>query len=163
MCAAFHQQSEDNAGVGSATANSSVENLIQEDVRLPCSTLSASGEDIGIKAIQDSGAAVSIIRASIAADAEAEIIKLEEPIALTTVLGQKVVLTEASWLDLELPCFAPGETRRIKCHLVPDKEMKQCADAYLSPSDAQKLGHMIVLHCKACSDAKVLTGYNSIH
>jgi len=135
---------------------------ILEDVKLPCSFMSFSKENISVKAIQDSGAAVSIIRASIPRD-QAEIIKLEKPLLLTTVLGETVTLTEAALLDLELPCFAPGETRRIKCHLVPDEKMKTCADAYFSPRDAQELGHMIVVHCKTCSDAKVFTGHSFIH
>lgn len=161
--AAFHQQAERNAGVGCAITDGLVETHILEDVKLPCSFMSSSKENIPVKAIQDSGAAVSIIRASIPRDAEAEIIKLEEPILLTTVLGENVKLTEATLLDLELPCFRPGETRRIKCHLVPDEKMKSCADAYLSPRDAQELGHMIVVHCETCSDAKVFTGYGFIH
>lgn len=134
-------------------ANLQVEKVIQEDTKLHCYFPNPSGYLSPLRAIQDSGARVSVARKSIWNRGDARATEADSPLIFTSASGEQLELTHFTWLDLRLSCFEQGRMIRVKFFFLEDEKLAG-ADAFLSVCDAMSFGHLFILHCNTHTDEK---------
>ena len=127
----------------------------QNDNRMELFPVGSSDHKPPINTILDTGAAVTVMRPSVAKRCNASIHHLKSTMSFPSITDEPVVCDRLAFISLRAPCFKGRTSCRISAFLPKDEAQLPHADAYLRQLDAWKFGHIVILDCEACNNARL--------